>query len=70
MFFWLSSFIFQGKKDHPNWDDNYQFYMNHIPSKPDGMVIYYFSVIILTHRNQPNYRTCSYKRSVKQFISL
>lgn len=27
---------YPGKDDHPNWDDNYRFYMNQIPSKPDG----------------------------------
>ena len=29
--------VLQGKKDNENLDDNYQFYMNRIPSKPDGM---------------------------------
>ena len=28
--------LLQGKKDHEEWDDNYRFYMNQLPSKPDG----------------------------------
>ena len=41
--------------------------MNFLQPKYAKM-FFYFSM--KTYRNQPNYRICSYKRTVKQFSSL